>query len=138
MNTTFPTSPSSRQRLNRDDLNLDFTTCPHCEAILFKGEKQQLTKIGYLCCSGGQVPLNVMKVKTYPFISELCRDKDFRKNIRRYNGLFSFCSSAINLDQNLANSKSGIYTFKVKGRIHHSVTTDLSPLSHQKPRFAQL
>ncbi|RIB13129.1 hypothetical protein C2G38_1975444, partial [Gigaspora rosea] len=46
---------------------------------------------------------------------------DFRENIRAYNSIFAFTSMGIKLDENLANSKDGIYMFQVQGGIYYSI-----------------
>ncbi|CAG8642458.1 5752_t:CDS:2, partial [Gigaspora rosea] len=40
---------------------------------------------------------------------------DFRNNIQAYNNLFAFISLGVHLDQQFANGKNGIYTFRAQG-----------------------
>ncbi|XP_073136846.1 uncharacterized protein [Henckelia pumila] len=62
--------------------------------------------------------------------------ENFRKRIRVYNSLFSFTSFGVKVDNNLASSKCGIYTFRVLGQVFHT----LPPLNpHEgKPSHFQL
>lgn len=40
--------------------------------------------------------------------------KAFRKDIRKYNSVFAFASLGANVDESLANSRSGVYTFRIQ------------------------
>lgn len=60
----------------------------------------------------------------------------FRDNIRAYNTNFSFTSMGVELDEELANMKSGVYIFRANGTIYHKID-QLVPRDG-KPRYLQL
>ncbi|CAG8604699.1 4880_t:CDS:2 [Diversispora eburnea] len=62
--------------------------------------------------------------------------KDFHANIRAYNSIFAFTSIGVRLDENLANSKNGVYMFRIQEGIYHSVRS-LLPVD-KISRFFQL
>ena len=92
--------------------------CEHCDAKRFEHEPH-----GF-CCRDRKVELNELNVP-----NELMRlwssndadAKDFRNNIRFFNGHFSFTSLYYRLDSATASWKnSDIYTFRGKAK---SITT---------------
>jgi PIF1-like helicase/Helitron helicase-like domain at N-terminus len=104
--------------------------CPHCRALRF------LKEPAGMCCKGGKVLLP--PVAPVPDdLRDLFVNPEFRKNIRKYNMAFAFTSMGVKLDQNLANMRNGIYTFRVNGTIHHNIGTLLPPEGHDH-KFAQI
>jgi hypothetical protein len=61
------------------------------------------------------------------------------RSIRLINSNFAFTSLGINSATRAAlnNQGQGIYTFKVKGTIHHNIGS-LIPMSQEVPKFLQL
>lgn len=107
--------------------------CRHCGARRFKYETESF------CCMKGKTKLAVTNVpaELYRLFTDQTElGKTFRYNIRAYNTNFSFTSMGVNLDKNLANSSSGVYTFRVNGGIYHQID-QLVPRDGQ-PRYLQL
>lgn len=98
-------------------------TCVHCGAKRFKFE------FATFCCMSG-------KMLYHLFTSQNELGKMFRDNIRAYNTNFSFTSMGVNLDDDLANMKFGVYTFRANGGIYHKIG-QLVPRDG-KPRYLQL
>ncbi|CAG8638860.1 6621_t:CDS:2, partial [Dentiscutata heterogama] len=48
-------------------------------------------------------------------------EKNFCVNIRAYNSAFAFTSMGVKLDEKLANSKDGVYTFRAQDGIYHLI-----------------
>lgn len=90
--------------------------CVKCAALKFIGESVNF------CCVNGAVHLPHFETPV-PEIVSLYDNKNFLKNIRAYNSVFGFTSvgatttTNLKLDKNLANAKSGVYTFKIQGTI---------------------
>ncbi|RHZ87504.1 hypothetical protein Glove_33g237 [Diversispora epigaea] len=53
-----------------------------------------------------------------------------------YNGIFAFTSMGVKFDENFANDKEGIYTFRIQGGIYHSIRSLF--LVDESPKFLQL
>ncbi|XP_056685561.1 uncharacterized protein [Spinacia oleracea] len=110
-------------------------TCPHCQARLFHCESPEL------CCLSGKVNL-----PDFPLSSDmldLYSDQweygaHFRQNIRKYNHVFSFTSMGVHLDDELANARQGVYTFRAQGSIYHRIGGFLPLNEGDRPRFLQL
>lgn len=62
--------------------------------------------------------------------------KIFMKNIRGYNNALSFTSLGANIDDSVAG-QMGIYTFRVRGQMHHLIGS-LLPQPNDLPAFAQI
>ena len=122
----------------RDQLNPKYIVCSHCSAICFAEEQNDKSKGELYCCHKGVVPLDIMRIKTPPEIRDLLQNRDFRRNIRRYNGIFCFTSTRANLDKSLANAADGIYTFRISGTVQHIKVDNLIPSPEKRPRFSQL
>ena len=65
------------------------------------------------------------------------RAKDFRSHIRTYNSSLALCSLGANIDNELANAKRGVYTFRIQGIVHHYIG-NLLPNRDEAPIFAQI
>jgi hypothetical protein len=123
--------PGYRYRLAKMDVE-----CPHCHAIKWSDETEKS------CCVGGAVQLAPFQAPP-EYFQTLLRRPDFMKNIRAYNNVFAFtsigssCSKELGLDRSLANSRDGVYTFRVQGAICHRIGSLLPP-DGMEPKFAQL
>jgi len=54
-----------------------------------------------------------------------------------YNSILSFTSVKANVDENLSNNKSGAFTYRINGAIHHCIG-DLIPQDKSNPKFSQI
>ncbi|XP_073148065.1 uncharacterized protein [Henckelia pumila] len=108
--------------------------CRHCGAKKFEFESPTF------CCDNGKIILadTAMPHELFELFTNTQSQEaeNFRKRIRVYNSLFSFTSFGVKVDNNLAFSKCGIYTFRVLGQVFHT----LPPLNpHEgKPSHFQL
>ena len=57
--------------------------------------------------------------------------------IRLYNSILSFTSMKASVDESLANSKTGNYTYRINGAVHHCIG-NLLPEDRNAPKFAQI
>ena len=104
--------------------------CNHCSALRFSGESP-----GF-CCKAGKVQLPLLESIDETML-EFFTDKQFMKNIRKYNQSLAFCSLGANVDYNLASDRDGVYTFRVHGTIMHKIG-DLLPTVGEQPKFMQI
>ncbi|KAG5560902.1 hypothetical protein RHGRI_004059 [Rhododendron griersonianum] len=92
--------------------------CSFCGAKKFQYETPNF------CCYGGKIVLAslcVPEVLCKLYTSQCEEGKEFRKNIRAYNSIFSFTSFAVRLDKQLATSQQGVYTFCAQGQVYHNL-----------------
>ena len=87
--------------------------CEHCGAPQFGSESPTF------CCSNGSVKLPPLS--TPAFGDGIFSDKEFRKNIRRYNSTFAFTSTRMKYDKELPNSKKGVYSYIITGEVCHQI-----------------
>jgi hypothetical protein len=93
--------------------------CVFCDAKKFEHESMGL------CCRNGHIIL--ANQETPPQLMRLWTSSDsdaihFWKNIRFFNGHFSFTSLYYRLDRDTTTMKrTGIYTFKAHGQIYHNI-----------------
>ncbi|CAH1419075.1 unnamed protein product [Lactuca virosa] len=109
--------------------------CQICHAKLWKAESIRGQKKGNtsysLCCGYGKVELPSLK-EASPSYRNLYRSvdsksKQFMKNIRRYNSMFSFTSMGGKVDLSI-NRGNAPYIFRLGGQNYHM---DERPLLHQ-------
>ena len=64
----------------------------------------------------------------------------FKENIRLYNNLFAFTNNFANFDRKLLNKgyNKGSYTFKLQGKVSHSIPPTLLPKVGKNPIFSQI
>ena len=105
--------------------------CNHCSASFFKDEGVNL------CCAGGRVVLPSFPPMPQEIYNLLEESTEFRKKIRKYNQVMSFCSLGAKVDETLANERNGIYTFRVSGQIHHQIGS-AEPSEGEDGKFAQI
>ncbi|XP_072148353.1 uncharacterized protein [Setaria viridis] len=93
--------------------------CKYCDAKKFHHEPEGL------CCRKGQIKLANLETPHQLMRLWTSNDSDaihFRKNIRFFNGHFSFTSLYCRLDRDTTTMKnSGIYTFRAHGQIYHNI-----------------
>uniref|UniRef100_U9UV61 Helitron helicase-like domain-containing protein n=1 Tax=Rhizophagus irregularis (strain DAOM 181602 / DAOM 197198 / MUCL 43194) TaxID=747089 RepID=U9UV61_RHIID len=63
--------------------------------------------------------------------------KPYIDSIRAYNSIFAFTSLGANIDEDLANAKEGVYTFRIQGALYHRIG-GLMPKENYPPAFAQI
>ncbi|XLR40667.1 hypothetical protein S83_025327, partial [Arachis hypogaea] len=93
-----------------------------------------------MCCNGGKVSLprvNAPQELLEIFLDPSAEGNHFRKHIRGYNHVFSFTSCGVHIDEQLAITGHGIYTFRAQGSIYHSIG-GFHPDQGTRPRFLQL
>jgi hypothetical protein len=110
--------------------------CQFCQAVKWKDETAKS------CCRSGKVVLAPLAEPTQDF-KQLFEDPLFLVKIRSYNSIFAFTSVSVSLtenariDEQLANPREVVYTFRVQETICHRVGT-LLPIESATPSFAQL
>ncbi len=114
--------------------------CVYCGALFFKEEGKIIN--GYLhfskCCQNGTVWLK--PVNTPAELTLLHETPGFKKNIRLYNNLFAFTNNFANFEKDMLNQKKsgGRYTFKLRGKVSHSMPPTLLPQNEKKAMFSQI
>ncbi|XP_016165030.1 uncharacterized protein LOC107607615 [Arachis ipaensis] len=109
-------------------------TCHYCSARLFHHETFEM------CYNRGKVSLsrvNAPQELLEIFLDPSAEGNHFRKHIRGYNHVFSFTSCGVNIDEQLAITDRGIYTFCAQGSIYHSIGR-FYPDQGTRPWFLQL
>ncbi|XP_076882481.1 uncharacterized protein LOC143530958 [Bidens hawaiensis] len=152
LRNNFP-SQSSRQAANRSTLlrHSSLTSfyvdngdcdriCEFCCAIFWYDERIVSTSTTQRpkynqCCKGGRVALPLPR-RPYTTVIHLFEQRDFMKNIRAYNSMFSMTSFGAKVD-NTVNRGSGPYVFKIAGQVHHWLGS-LCPSPNERPRFLQM
>ncbi|XP_076959484.1 uncharacterized protein LOC143635573 [Bidens hawaiensis] len=152
LRNNFP-SQSSRQAANRSTLlrhsSLTYfyvdngdcdRICEFCGAIFWYDERIVSTSTTQRpkynqCCKGGLVALPLPR-RPYTTVIHLFEQRDFMKNIRAYNSMFSMTSFGAKVD-NTVNRGSGPYVFKIAGQVHHWIGS-LCPSPNERPRFLQM
>ena len=89
------------------------------------------------CCLQGAIDisqLNQMPNEIYQIIKN---DKQFRSSIRLYNRILAFTSTSANVDDSLLAAKTGTYTYRIKGAVHHKISSFL-PNPNIGPKFSQV
>ncbi|CAB4477605.1 unnamed protein product [Rhizophagus irregularis] len=110
--------------------------CDKCYALKWKYETK-----GF-CCLDGQVilsPLHEAPPMLYNLLTsnDPNTDKPYIDSIRAYNSIFAFTSLGANIDEDLANAKEGVYTFRIQGALYHRIG-GLMPKENYPPAFAQI
>lgn len=130
---------------SRDDRGLMNCVCSYCGSLMWIHERVSPTSWHrpefQLCCCRGKSVLPSLQ-STPSEIADYLKSndiisKEFRKNIRLYNSSLCFTSFGVNLDLNLANNRSGAYTFRIQGSPYHLVGS-VAPTEGANPKFAQL
>jgi hypothetical protein len=108
--------------------------CTHCNAFKLPAENSGM------CCSNGKVmsaELNVPSLLQSLLTSQDNISKRFHDNIRLYNSAFTFTSVGARFDHELANAKTGVYTFRVQGSFYHRIGS-LLPNPDSQPQYLQM
>ncbi|OBZ80123.1 hypothetical protein A0J61_11828, partial [Choanephora cucurbitarum] len=119
--------------------------CTHCGALMWTHERVSTTSRHrpefQLCCYTRKSVLPSLQSTPSEIAGYLKSNnvnyKEFQKNIRLYNSSLCFTSLGVSLDLNLANNRSGAYTFRIQGSPYHLVGSGV-PTEGSNPKFAQL
>ena len=108
--------------------------CEKCNAL--KWEKE--TK-GF-CCLDGQIVLASLK-EASPTLYTFLTTKDanntpYVDKIRAYNSILAFTSLGANIDEELANAREGVYTFRIQGALYHQIGGLLPKDKGMHPTYA--
>nr|KAJ0223153.1 hypothetical protein LSAT_V11C200065140 [Lactuca sativa] len=107
--------------------------CVYC------GAKRLQYEFPTFCCMSGKTKLAHSPIPTelhQLFTRQEQLEESFRYNIRAYNSNFSFASLGVNVDKELANMNSGVYTFCAHGTLYHNIDQLIS--RDGKSRYLQL
>ncbi|XP_020971503.1 uncharacterized protein LOC107643542 isoform X1 [Arachis ipaensis] len=130
------------------DFGDPISICQECGALMWYDERNRKNR-NYiipefsLCCSLGKVqlpfltePPEVLKELLYDYGSK--HYKNFQNNIRAYNQMFAFTSSAGKVDSSINKGHRRAPTvYKISGENIHYIGS-LMPMPGEKPKFAQL
>lgn len=120
--------------------------CTYCHAKLWieerKASSSMVSPEFELCCGMGSIALTPLEDLPVELNELLTNDnpvaRQFRKFIRGYNSAFGFTSSGAEFDHSLANSRAGVYTYRVQGSVYHLISRGLIPEDNRLPGFAQI
>ena len=119
--------------------------CVDCGALMFSWEVKRKKENGFtfsLCCSYGSIKLDkfldppIQLQKLYLALGK--QGKQFRENIRQYNGLVSMASKNITGVRTNFNNTRGPNIFKMSGQMYHLAPSHIFPTGDKKPKFSQI
>ena len=123
--------------------------CIDCGALMFNWETKKKKKkedVGFtfsLCCTYGTVKLDKFRDPP-PELYKLCFDqvtrcRQFRENIRLYNGMVSMASKNITgaIMTDFGNTR-GPNIFKMSGQMYHLTPSHIFPDDDKQPKFSQI
>ena len=122
---------------NRHKLKEMNIVCEHCYALKWENETK-----GF-CCMSGQVVIAPLSPAPQ-HLHRLLTAKDPNTNepyvsqIRAYNQVLAFTSLGANIDEDLANARDGVYTFRIQGELYHQIGGLMPRNTNQLPTFAQI
>src|SRR3989337_3727285 len=83
----------------------------------------------------GPIP---QSLQTFLTTNDPDSDEPFVNLIRAYNHVLAFTSLGANIDEQLANAREGVYTFRIQGALYHRID-GLMPIDElHQPTFAQI
>lgn len=119
--------------------------CEFCRALMWfyerlaKSKKSNKPRFS-LCCKEGKVQLPMLqpppKILQDLHIMNDEKSKHFLKNIRAFNGMFSFTSMTGKVDHRI-NNGTAPPIFLLGGQNYHCIGSLIPPVN-EKPKFAQL
>ncbi|TKR58782.1 hypothetical protein L596_030186 [Steinernema carpocapsae] len=129
-----------------NDIGNPDVECVSCKALHFEAEKKPRNRGMFSdCCRLGKVHVDVL-YDTYPEVlrqlfmgihPNRAFNRNFRDNIRKFNGMFAMASMEAKTVQFPAG---GPYCYKVQGQIHHTVNL-AAMVDHnrnERPKYGQL
>ena len=120
--------------------------CTECHALVWeaearKGNANPTNKPYSICCGKGKVFVEQPPPAPQPlhdlFFNDDAKSKNFRKNIRTYNSMFSFTSMGGKVDTKINIQGQAPYVFRLHGQTYHRIGS-LLPEEGAPPKFAQL
>ena len=120
--------------------------CTECHALVWeaearKGNLNPTNKSYSICCGKGKVfikqPPPAPQQLHDLFYNDDAKSKNFKKNVRTYNSMFSFTSMGGKVDEKINNQGRAPYVFRLHGQTYHSIGS-LIPEQGAPPKFAQL
>ena len=142
------TSPGEKNMVSTAVIEKMNEICVDCGALMFpweakkKKKKEDMVYTFSLCCSYGTIKLNNFRDPP-PQLSILYMDpgaqcRQFRENIRLYNGMVSMASRNITgAMTNFANTR-GPNIFKMSGQMYHLTPSHMFPKDEKQPKFSQI
>ena len=132
-----PVLPMNIERMDRH--------CIDCGALMFPWEISKKKGDDYtfsLCCSYGTIKLEPFKDPPSKlkglFLNQGKTERQFRENIRGYNGLVSMASKNITGAMTNFGCTRGPNIFKMSGQMYHLTPSHIFPDSTQQPKFSQI
>ena len=90
----------------------------------FCGAKRLQFEVPTFCCMKGKTTLATSAIPHELhdlFTRQDVLGRHFKNTIRAYNTNFLFATMGVKLDTSLSNLRSGVYTFRAKGTIYHTI-----------------
>ncbi|GBC01249.1 hypothetical protein RclHR1_04110001 [Rhizophagus clarus] len=117
--------------------------CFNCGAMMWLDKRINVSTrspVFATCCAKGKVLLPPLQ-ELLPPLDRFLNGMDstaclFKQNIRMYNSVLSFTSIGTKIDENVMKT-SGVYTFRIHGKMYHSIGT-LLPNDKKHPQFVQI
>ena len=117
------------------------TYCPFCKALMWLDEKLSSSSISNpkfgICCLQGAIDIPQLNQMPNEIFQILKDDKQFRSSIRLYNRILAFTSTSANVDDSLLAAKTGTYTYRINGAVHHKISSFI-PQPNKYPKFSQI
>ena len=88
-----------------------------------------------MIASLGPIP---QSLQTFLTTNDPDSDEPFVNLIRAYNHVLAFTSLGANIDEQLANAREGVYTFRIQGALYHRIGGLMPIDQYHEPAFAQI
>lgn len=120
--------------------------CSCCGALMWIEERKRGSSkrnpVFETCCRNGSISLQAFPPPADEIMQLLigttAQARHFRRNVRAFNSALAFTSSGAKVDHALANSRSGVYTYRVQGSVYHLISRGLIPDDGANAGFAQI
>ena len=115
--------------------------CPFCKSLMWIEEKLAASsnlnpKFG-ICCLQGSIEIPQINQMPNEILQFLKDNKEFRSSIRLYNRILAFTSTSANVDDTLLTAKTGTYTYRINGAVHHKISS-FTPQLNTSLKFSQI
>lgn len=111
------------------------SACNNCNAILLHGESRNF------CCFNGKVSLSPLRQNPeflHNLLNRTAQESSiFFANIRAFNSSLAFASLGADVNESLAKSTKGVYTFQAHGAVYHNIGP-IQVKDGERPKFAQI
>jgi hypothetical protein len=101
----------------------------------FCGARRFPLEILTSCCLNGKVALP-SRAEIPQQLKNLLKNPHFMNNIRKYNQGMAWTSLGAKIENNYANQRNGVYTFRIQGQLHHKIGSLLPESGENK--FGQI